>query len=370
MRYAVIEERTFVGLDAHKQTIQAAMLLPGGEILDRKFANTPEGRTRLAKWARGKSVGRVACCYEAGPTGYVLQRDLLERGVECAVIAPSLTPRRPGDQVKTDKRDARKLATMLAAGMLTEVHPPTPEQEALRDLCRCRDDCRRAQHRARQQLLKFLDRRDLRSAHKPWTQAHRRWLSGLRLEDAASQFVLDQYRAAVDQHDARLVELDRALEAASEEEPHRAAVAALRCFRGIDMLTAVMLVAELYEFGRFESARSLMAYLGLVPSEDSSGESEERGSITKAGNRHVRRLLTEAAWHYRHRPVVGETLAKRRVGQPAAVVAIADRAMARLNRRFHRLVYRGKKPQVAATAVARELAGFVWSALRALESAA
>ncbi len=358
---------TFVGMDAHKKAINVAMLLPGKrEPVEWQVANEPAAIRRLAKRLSREAPGEVRCCYEAGPCGYVLQRELeAAGGVICEVIAPALIPIKPGERIKTDRRDARKLAVSLRADDLTAVHPPTPADEAVRDLCRCREDAREDLMRARHRLGKFLLRRGrvYTIGKRAWGLLHRQWLKGLKLEHAADQVTFEDYLAAIEQLEERLRGLDQRLAALAEQHPYREPVGWLRCFRGIDTVTAIALVAELHDFRRFQTARALMAYLGLVPSENSSGERHRRGAITKAGNVHVRRLLIEAAWHYRHRPGVGAGLRRRRQGQPSAILTIADRAQHRLCRRFRHLTERSKPFNKAVVAVARELIGFVWAAL-------
>jgi transposase len=281
------------------------------------------------------------------------------------VVAPGLIPSKPGDRIKTDRRDARKLAELLRAGLLTPVHAPTPAEEAVRDLCRARDAVKRDQTRLRHRLSKFLLRRELRwtLGRKAWTRAHLEWLRGRRLVLPADQAILDDHLLALEQVEARLEALDAKLAAIAVEAPYAEPVGWLRCFRGIDTLTALAFVAELHDLRRFGSARELMAYLGMVPSEHSSGGKERRGSITRAGNVRLRRLLVEAAWHYRHRPGVSFRLRERRRGQPAAVIAIADRAQHRLHARYLRLLARGKAHNQVVVAIGRELTGFLWAAL-------
>jgi transposase len=363
-RYALPQVGTFVGLDVHKRQVVAAMLLPDGELLEGAFATTDQGLRKLRKWVLARSEGAVQLCYEAGSSGFALQRQLGSSEVPCMVVAPSCTPRRAGDLVKTDRRDARKLAELLRAGLLTEVHPPTEEEEGVRDLIRCREDARRALHCAKQQVLKFLDRKGLLYTGSTWTLKHWAWLRGLRLEGRAAQFSLEQYLLAVEQDQERLATLDREIGEVARSEPYRELVGMLCSFRGIDTLTAMILLGEVYEFGRFSSPRELMSFLGLTPSEESSGERERRKGITKTGNRHVRRVLVQVAWQYARRPGVGVTLTRRREGQPGWVIALADKAMQRLTRRYQRLVNRGKSPGVAVIAVARELVGFLWALLR------
>jgi len=361
------EPSTFVGLDAHKSTIVVAMLLPGHrEPVEWRIANELAAVRRLGKKLQREGLGHVRCCYEAGPCGYALQRQLREQGIDCQVIAPSLIPIRPGSHIKTDRRDARKLAEMLRAGILTEVHPPTEDEEAVRDLVRCRDDAQRDFTRARNRLTKFLLRRGLvcRSTLRPGSQQYESWLAGLSFERQADQWVFEDYCLAVDQQRSRRENLDARLIEIAEQEPYRVPVGALRCFRGIDTITALALVAELHDPRRFPSARHLMAYLGLVPSESSSGERRRQGGITRSGNRFLRRLLIEAAWHYRHKPKIGVRLRARRVGQPATVIALADRAQRRLCARSRRMAAHGKRPCIVAVATARELTGFLWPVLQ------
>jgi len=356
---------TAVGLDAHKVSIKLALLLPGEtKPIEWELPNEKAAVRRMVKKVLRLASGEVRFCYEAGPCGYALQRWIQEAGAKCVVVAPSLIPRKPGDRVKTDRRDARKLAELLRAGLLTEVHPPSEQDEAARDLCRAREDAHEDLMRSRHRLSKLLLRRGWAwtGGKRAWSQGHRLWLRSLRLEHAADQVVIDDYLLAIEHLEERLRSLEQHIEQASQQPPYAEPVAALRCFRGIDTITAMGLVTELHDFMRFESPRGLMAFLGLVPSEHSSGASERRGSITKTGNRHARRLLIEAAWHYRHRPGV-RSLTRRRQGQPASVIAIADRAMQRLHRRFTRLTAKGKPQPKAAVAIARELAGFVWAAL-------
>ena len=276
-----------------------------------------------------------------------------------------MIPIKPGERVKTDRRDARKLAELLRAGLLTEVSPPTPADEALRDLCRCREAVREDLTRARHRMGKFLLRRGLvcTASQRAWGTRYRQWLHGLRFEHPADQETFDSYLLALDQIEERLRGLDAKLAEFAAQEPQREPVAWLRCFRGIDTVTAMSLVAELHDFRRFRSPRALMAYLGLVPSEYSSGDARYQGSITRAGNNHVRRLLVEAAWHYRHRPEVGINLRQRRQGQPPRIIALADRAQDRLWRRRARMAARGKPHNKIVVATARELVGYIWAAL-------
>lgn len=361
---------TFVGLDAHKASISVAMLLPGSNVtVEWQLPNEPSAVRRMVRKVERQATGEVRFCYEAGPCGYALQRQITESGdASCMVVAPSLIPRKPGERIKTDRRDARKLASLFRAGLLTEVQPPNARDEAVRDLCRAREDARDDLMRGHHRLSKMLLRRGLAyTGRNSWTQAHRSWLGALRFDDPVDQAVLDDYLLAVDHLAERLRGLSRRLEDISREEPYAEPVAALRCFRGIDTLTAMTIVAELHSFGRFTSPRGLMAFLGLVPSENSSGAAKRQGGITKTGNTHVRRVLVEAAWNYRYRPGTA-ALRRRRQGQPPRVIAIADRAMVRLHRRFSRMAATRKPAPKIAVAVARELVGFIWAALHPMST--
>ena len=356
---------TFVGLDAHKASISVAMLLPNAVTpIEWQLPNEASAVRRMIRRIEREAPGEVRSCYEAGPCGYALQRQIAESGdASCMVVAPSLIPRKAGERIKTDRRDARKLASLFRAGLLTEVQPPSARDEAVRDLCRAREDARDDLMRCRHRLLKLLLRRGLvYSGLTNWRRAHRLWLDAVRFEDRVDQAVFEDYLLAIDHLVDRLEALSQKLEELSHEAPYAEPVAALRCFRGIDTLTAITIVAELHTFGRFTSPRGLMAFLGLVPSEHSSGARKRQGAITKAGNSHVRRVLVEAAWNYRHRPGTA-ALKKRREGQSPRVIAIADRAMNRLYRRYARMTSARVPAPKAVVAVARELVGFIWAVL-------
>lgn len=366
---------TYVGLDAHKKFLEVAMLLPHSpKPIQWRVTNETRAVRRMVKKILREAPGEVRCCYEAGPCGYELKRSIESSGsVVCEVIAPSLIPRKSGERIKTDRRDAKKLAELFRANLLTEVQPPTKEEEAIRDLCRCREDAKEDLMSARHRLGKLLLRRGITyTSGKAWTQKHRIWLRKINWDYEADQTVFDDYLRSIETIEERLAALNAKLEELSKKAPWAEPVGWLRCFRGIDTITAMTIVAELHDFSRFQSPRTLMSYLGLVPSESSSGDNLRRGSITKTGNKHARRILIEAAWHSRHKPAVGVKLHKRREGQPGDVIAIADRAQLRLHRRYWHLIMAKNKPSnKAVVAVARELVGFIWAALypRAIESA-
>jgi transposase len=355
---------TYVGIDAHKETLQLAIKVGGEERLEEwTIRNRRREVQKVARKIKRMAPGQISACYEAGPCGFVLQRWLEAEDVPCIVVAPSLIPKQPGNRVKTDSRDAQQLVLLLRAGLLTEVTPPTPEQEDLRDLTRCRSTMKEELMAARHHLLKFLSRRGFAyDEGDHWTQKHRRWLKSLRFEGYA-ETVFREYLMEIEHLESRVEALDQELEKVAQDEKYREVVGCLRCMRGIDTVTAVSLVAELFQIMRFASPRELMSYLGLTPSMHNSGGSERSGPITKAGNRYARRLLIESAWHNRHQPRVGKNLKARRKDQPAWAVEIADRAMTRLHKRYRHLIAHGKKPSVATTAVARELVGFVWDIL-------
>ena len=354
---------TCVALDDSKRKIVAGILRSGETQPElRELPNEPHHIRRL--FERLKQEGPVVACYEAGVSGYDLYRQITILAVPCQVIAPALTPRRPGQRVKTDRRDACKLVSLFRAGELTPIHVPDEAEEAVRDLVRCRDDIRRDVLRWRHRLLRVLARHGrVYHAGRNWSHRHWRWIREQRFDLPALQRAFEASLFALEQALTRLAELDTEIAALTTTAPYREPVGWLRCFRGIDTLSAMILLAEVVDFQRFGRPRQLMAYLGLVPSEYSSGDTQRRGALTKAGNTHVRRLLVEAAWQYRHRPSLGGALAGRSRGQPHEIVAHAWRAQQRLHRRYRLLVGHGKRPPVALAAIARDLVGFIWAAM-------
>lgn len=359
---------TWVGIDAHKKTLAVAVLHAGKQPEEFTIENTERSVRKLVRRVERDAQGlEIRICYEAGTCGYALQRRIETAGkVVCEVVAPSLIPRKPGERIKTDRRDARKLAELNRAGVLTMVSPPTPEQEAIRDLCRCREDVRADLGRCRHRLVKMLVRRGyvFTSTSRLWSEAHRRWLSSLTFENETDRIVVAEYTLAIDQVERRLRAMDGELQKAAQLPLYRDHVAWLRCFHGIDTTIAMIFVAELHGVDRFDSPRSLAAYLGLVPTLYASGDSAHRGKITKTGNGHIRRALVQACWQYRHRAGIGPRLRARREGQPERVLTIADEAHRRLTGRYRRLVERGKNRNKVVIAIARELVGFLWAALR------
>jgi transposase len=355
----------FAGLDVHaRRTAGAAVRLGSGEVVR---AQIPGGPGEAIGWLRSLP-GPVRAVYEAGPTGFGLARAARAAGLEVMVCAPGAIPRQPGDRVKTDTRDALKLARLLAAGQLRAVSVPSVELEALRDLVRAREDLRgdlmAARHRISKQLLRYGHLYPGPGA--PWeSRGHAAWLSQVRLDDPLAHTVLGEYLACHEVLLARRDRLDGLIEEQSRDPRWAALIGRLRCLRGVDTLTAVGLLAEIGDFAAFAHPRQLASFLGLVPSEDSSGERRRQGQITKAGSSHARRLLIEAAWHYRRRPAISLVLRKRQAGQPPAAINAAWRAQLRLSGRWAHLdARRGKRRTTVAVAVARELACFVWEIAR------
>jgi transposase len=354
--------KLFVGLDVHKDSIAVAVA-EAGRAPARLIGSIAHDVGKLRKLlARYGEPGAVQVVYEAGPTGYGLQRELARRGYSCQVIAPSLIPKRAGDRIKTDHRDGLRLAELSRAGELRAVWIPDPGDEAIRDLSRAREDAVNARTQVRQQLKGFLLRHDVRYAGKTsWSKTYYRWLAMLNFGLPGAQTAFTEYWQAVAAADERVARLTDALANSIEGWRFEPVVMSLLALRGIDQISAIGLVAEIGDIGRFAHPRQLMAYLGLVPSEHSSGERVVRGSITKTGNTHARRLLTEAAWNYRFQPRIGRRAQQRAEDLPQAIRDVAWKAQLRLAGRFARLRARGVQINKVCVAVARELAGFVWA---------
>jgi len=354
----------WVGLDVHAETIAIAVAEKDGTVgFVSTIPNRPDAiRRALKKLEKG---GKLHACYEAGPCGYGLYWQLAEMGIECDVVAPTLIPVKAGDKVKTDRRDAEKLARLLRSGDLTAVWVPDAEQQALRDLVRARHAAKRDQLRHRHRLGKFLLQLDARRPEKilAWGIKHMTWLEGLTLPHASHQEVLVDYLNEVKRAKERIERLEQAIDAGIARAPKhlQELIAALQTLRGVAKIGAATLVTEVGRFSRFESARQLMAYVGVVPREHSSGGSTHRGSISKTGNARMRHVVGEAAWSYRHRPANGPGLKKRQEGQNEDVKAIAWKAQHRLHKRFQKLSAQGKHHGRVVTAISRELLGFVWA---------
>jgi transposase len=363
---------TYVGLDVHKEGIVVAVAAGGlrGEVREYgRIANTSTALDRLLRKLGGDGVS-LRFCYEAGPCGYGIQRQVSATGHECVVVAPSLIPRRAGDRIKTDRRDAASLARLHRAGELTAVWVPDARHEAMRDMARARLDAVHSLRRARQQLSGFLLRQGCHYGRPAWTKLYRRWLAGLKFEQAVNHIVLEDYIAAVEAAEARRDRLTTQIQAMLPGWRLAPVVAALQTMRGMALVTAATLITELGDLSRFANPRQLMAYLGLVPSEHSSGASVRRGGITKAGNGAARRLLIEAAWSYRFPARISRELLLRQENQPKPIRDIAWKGQLRLCARYRKLARTGKPANVVTTAIARELTGFVWAIARQVMVAA
>jgi transposase len=355
----------FVGLDVHKETIVIAVAELGREAA-RVVATVPHEWKALRKVLDKLGPrSEVACCYEAGPTGYGLARALIAAGWACDVMAPSLIPQKRGERIKTDRRDAVKLAQNHRAGELVAVFIPDEQTEAIRDLERAREDAKKAERVVRHQLSKFLLRNGRRYPGKTtWNDAHHAWIAQQAFAEPAQQYVLSDGLAAVEVATLRASQLTSRLREVTVGWSQEPLVKALQAMRGVEFVTAVTLVAEVGDFRRFARAEDFMGYVGLIPSEQTSGNHRRQGPITKTGNAHVRHVLVESAWHYRRQPRMSKALRERSAGISPKVCAIAWKAQKRLHGRLNRLIGRGKNKGEAVTAVARELAGFVWAISR------
>lgn len=357
----------YVGLDVHKDSIAVAYA-PEGRGTDVAALGAIGTRQydidKLIRKLQAKGATPVFA-YEAGPCGYWLYRYLTRQGLACQVVAPSLIPRRPGDRVKTDRRDAITLARLLRSGDLSSIYVPTVEDEALRDVSRARDDAMQDLKRSKRRLKSFLLRQDIRYAGRAnWNAAHLRWLSTVVCPTAPQQIVFQEYVHAVTEQQERLQRLEHELHEAVKGWRLYPVVEAIQALRGVELTGAVILMTELGDIARFDTPRQLMSYLGLTPSEYSSGERRHQGGITKAGNRHARRALVEGAWAYRYPAKVSRHLQLRQEHLPAEVRAIAWRAQVRLCRRYRQLTSRGKHVNQVVVAIAREMAAFAWAIAR------
>jgi transposase len=354
----------YVGMDVDKEKIVLARLGAGrsSEGEEHVIANTPNA---VKKYFTALLAGaEVHASYEAGCFGFGLYRQLSAMGVAVVVAAPGLIPRKPSDHIKTDRRDARTLALALRAGQLTGIYVPTAQDESVRDYLRMYEDLRGDLRVCKQRVLHFLLRRGIRyDQGGPWTAKHKNWLSSLGFSDPRDRKTLDMYLSTMQEIEGKCAEAAEEIEQIASQERYREQTKKLTAFKGIKTLIALSFVADIGDFRRFSSARQFMAYLGVVPSEHSSGNKRRQGGITKAGNSHLRRLLVEAAWHYRSYHPSSRVLTERRKGVDPQILTYANRAGRRLSRKYMHLLLRGKRSQLAVTAVSRELAGFLWGAM-------
>ena len=362
-----IAHRGFIhlGMDVSKNSIAVAVLPPDRDIaeVDKIFHDADSVRRLVKRIGRAKGIW---ACYEAGPTGYDLHRQLTSMGVRCDVVAPSLIPKGSGDRVKTDRRDARRLAGLHRAGQLTPIAVPTPAQEGVRDLCRTRGDMVQDLTRGRNRLSGFLLRHSIVwRGGSPWTERHRRWLATLSFDDPALGATYSHYLATVKLRDTALEAVEADLLPWCEKDPFGEQVSRLAAYRGVTSIGALCLAAEVFDWRRFPKARPFMSFTGLVPGEDSTGLTKRRGSITRAGNAHLRGQLCEAAWAYQHSPNVGAGIRERQKGVPPETVTRSWAAQVRLSRRFRALAEHKNVRSVVAAAIARELAGFLWAEMTA-----
>jgi transposase len=354
------QAKTFVALDVHAASTEAAVIdRDSGELQRRRLSGRA---SEICAFVAGLP-GPVRATYEAGPTGFALARRLEAAGVDCLVCAPGLIPRAPSDRVKTDRRDAARLARLLIAGELHRVAVPSIEAESLRDLVRAREDVRGDLMSARHRVAKLLLRHDVRfdGPERNWTQAHLRWLNSVRFQQPGTQAALDDYRGAVEALIVRRDQLERQIACSLPESPWAQTARRLMCLRGVDTLTAAGLCAEIGDFTRLRHPEQVMSYLGVVPSENSSGGRRRQGAITKSGSQHARRLLVEAAWHYRRPPGLSTNLRRRQADADPQIVALSWKAQRRLHHVWSHMERRNKRRTIIAVAAARELAGFCWA---------
>ena len=358
------DNSTFIGMDVHKNSIDIAIAETGRKGQMRHYGKIDGTLAALDKVVRRLvSKGyRLHFVYEAGPCGYPIYRHLTAQGFDCTVVAPSKIPKPSGNQIKNDRRDALMLARLHRAGELTAVYVPLAEDEAIRDLTRAREDAKSDEKRSKQRLLAFLLRSGIRyTGRASWSQAHMRWLSDIKMPHRSQQVVLQEYIGTLNQCKDRVQRLTVQIQQLLPEWQLFPVVQALQSMRGVSMIVAATTVAEVGDLKRFQNPAELMSYLGLVPSEHSSGQKTRRGSITKTGNGHVRRVLVEAAWAYRLPARVSRVLLKRQEGLPQSICDIAWKAQLRLCLRYRHLWAKGKTKQVVVTAIARELCGFMWA---------
>jgi transposase len=360
----------YIGLDVHKKNIVMGESREIREAsISGEFLNTDSGVKKLIqKLNKLSEEYEIKICYEAGPCGYALKRILEKKGYNCDIIAPSLIPVVSGNKIKTDKRDAIKLARLFRAGELTFIEVPDEDKESVRDLVRCRDDIMTDLKRAKQRLNHFLIRHGYHYTRSNWTKEHLKWIQQLELTDRNLQIVLSGYKNQIEYLEIQVNDFDKEIQEIAKSEKYDEKVKALCAYRGIGVLTAMIIISEVIDFSRFSNAREIMAYLGMVPSEYSSGTTVRKGSITKCGNKRVRRALIEAAHHYRHKPTITAKMKKDLEDTKAPFRVPPIKALKRLNKKYFQMIYRGKKTQTTVVAVGRELIGFIWHSMVLVEN--
>ncbi len=365
-----MEKINYIGLDVHKKNIVMGESRISGEAqVTGEFLNTESGiKKLLTRLNKLSEEFDLKICYEAGPCGYALKRILETKGYNCDIVAPSLIPVVAGNKIKTDTRDAVKLARLFRAEELTFIEVPDEDKESVRDLVRCRDDIMTDLKRAKQRLNHFLIRHGYHYTGSNWTVGHLKWIQQLEFPDSNLRNVLSCYQNEMKFLEMQLTDLDKEIEKIAQSEEYNEKVKALCAYRGIGVLTAMIIISEVIDFSRFSNARELMAYLGMVPSEYSSGQSVKKGSITKCGNKRARRVLVEAAHHYRHKPTITVKMKKDLEETKPQFRVAPVKALKRLNKKYYQMIYRGKKVQTVAVAVGRELIGFIWHSMVLVEN--
>ena len=350
----------YAGMDVHKDSIFIAVIdNENTVILEKSIPNQLEKIRRF--FNKFRKQGKIISCYEAGCFGFELYRNIEEMGIECKIISPGHIAKKPGERIKTDKRDALKLARLLKNDEAAGIYVPSIEDEATRDFLRARDDLRIDLHKNRQRMLALLLRHRYRYTDgKNWTQKHYQWLRSIEFENDFLAHSFQTYYYQIKELEDKIFQIDQRIIVIAESDKYKDRVNKLRSFKGIDYLTALSILTEIGDFKRFSTASEFMAYLGLVPQIYASGKKRVSMSITKAGNTYLRRLLIEASWHYRTKYFISKKLNKRRIGQSEQTIYYANKAMERLHKKYHKMNNIGKPKQVIVTAISREMAGFIW----------
>jgi len=351
----------YVGLDVHKNSI-TIVVFKNNENEPFIVISKRNEKSELKKYFKKlQERGVLVCCYEAGPTGFELYRFLIEIGIQCIIVAPGLLPKKPGNRIKNDKRDATNLAKSLRNGDVVSIHVPSQSDEAVRDYIRMRGDFKEDLKRKKQQLLNFLLRHDRKfNESRYWTLKHRKWIKAQEFKEELLKESLTEYYTSIVELEEKIKRLENKIEEIADKQSYRNDVSKLKCLKGIDTLTSLSFVVEISDFNRFSKAEQFMGFLGVTPSESTSGEKRRQGGITKCGNSHLRKLLIESSWHYRNYNPESIRLIRKRKNQKSDIIAYANKAGRRLNKKYIKMIYNGKNSKLTVTAVARELSGFIW----------